>query len=214
MDDLTTYAFLATSFFFVAVALGLLVRYRQASQRLNASTDLGRDLWWSLEQRLKKQDERILDVMGRMEVIQSRVLAGEIGQPTAPATAPQPPLAVADTTPPVVGPRAEPVMGTPEVQQPESQQSHGSQESQVQTPAVLPVLESKLDETQLAAIRLLADAPKNTRELTDALKKSREHTARIMKDLFVLGLVSRNDSSKPFVYQLTDAGRKALPPPT
>jgi len=104
-------------------------------------------------------------------------------------------------------------METPKVQQHESQQSHESQESQVQTPAVLPAPGSKLDETQLAAIRLLADAPKNTRELTDALKKSREHTARIMKDLFVLGLVTRNDSSKPFVYQLTDAGRKALPPP-
>ena len=61
MDDLTTYALLATSFFFVAIAFGLLVRYRQASQRINASTDLGRDLWSSFELRLMKQHELLLD---------------------------------------------------------------------------------------------------------------------------------------------------------
>ncbi len=85
MDDLTTYALLATSFFFVALSFGLLVRYRQVSQRITASTDMGRDLWQTLEQRLKKQDERILDMMGRMEVIQSRNMAAQLAQTTAPA---------------------------------------------------------------------------------------------------------------------------------
>lgn len=68
-----------------------------------------------------------------------------------------------------------------------------------------------MDETQLAALNLLRETPKNTRQLTDALGKSREHTARIMKDLFESGLVKRNDSSKPFVYELTDDGRRRLP---
>jgi len=43
--------------------------------------------------------------------------------------------------------------------------------------------------------------------LTDVLKKSREHTARTMKGLFERGLVARNDSTKPFVYQLTEEGK-------
>jgi len=51
---------------------------------------------------------------------------------------------------------------------------------------------------------------KNTRQLTDALKKSREHTARVMKELFELGLVRRNVAHKPFVYQLTDEGRRFI----
>ena len=72
--------------------------------------------------------------------------------------------------------------------------------------------EVKLDETQLTAMKLLSEGPKNTRQLTDALKKSREHTARIMKGLFEGGFVKRNDSSKPFVYELTDGGSQALPP--
>lgn len=199
MDDITTYALLTVSFFFVALALALLARYRRVSQRINASTDLGHDLWSSLEQRLKKQDERILDVMGRLEVIQARVMSAAAAQ--APATlSPLPPI-----VPPVAPMEEEPTPVTEPsapTQQPTSQASQAS-------PA--PGAELKLDETQLAAMKLLGENPKNTRELTDALQKSREHTARIMKGLFDLGLVTRNDSAKPFVYQLTDEGRRRLP---
>lgn len=185
MDDLTTYALLATSFFFVALSFGLLVRYRQVSQRITASTDMGRDLWQALEQRLKKQDERILDIMGRFEVVQSRVMAA----PPPPLGSPAAPLQEKP------GGVTEPSLG---VRQPESQRSQA------------PPQQVELDETQLAAINLLSNSSKNTRELTDTMKKSREHTARIMKELFDLGLVRRNDSAKPFVYQLTDAGRRYL----
>ena len=74
MDDLVTYALLTASAVFVVLSVVLLARYRQVSQRISASSDLGRDLWEALEARLKKQDERILDVMARMEVIQSRAV--------------------------------------------------------------------------------------------------------------------------------------------
>lgn len=202
MADITTYFLLATSFFFVALAFALLVRYRQVSQRINTSTDLGRDLWASLEQRLRKQDERILDVMGRLEVIQARVTtAAAVQTPAAPVPVPSeaPPVPRAANEPNVT---SEPGVPT---QQPESQ---GSQPSQ--SPAE-PPRESELDETQVSALKLLADSPKNTRQLTDALQKSREHTARLMKQLFGMGLVARNDTSKPFVYQLTDEGKSRLP---
>lgn len=196
MDDLTTYALLTTSFFFVALALALLVRYRQVSQRINTSTDLGHDLWSSLEQRLKKQDERILDVMGRLEVIQARVMSAAAAQ-TPVTLSPLPPLVpqpVAEEKTSGVT-EAEPIMQQPV-----------SQPSQVVGPQTV-----ELDETQLAALKLLSEAPKDTRQLTDVLKKSREHTARSMKELFEMGLVRRNDSSKPFVYELTDDGRRRLP---
>ena len=199
MDDLTTYALLATSFFFVALAFGLLVRYREVSQKINASTDMGRDLWGALEQRLKKQDERILDMMGRLEVVQSRVMAATtVHAPTTLSSLPplSPPVAPVEEKPaPII--EQGPIPRQPE-SQPESQRS--------QTPPT----ELELDETQLAAIKLLSEGPKDTRQLTDTLKKSREHTARLMKELFDLGLVRRNDSTKPFVYQLTDEGRRYL----
>lgn len=47
-------------------------------------------------------------------------------------------------------------------------------------------------------------------EVKEAIKRSREHTARMMKSLFDKGLVTRDDSARPFVYQLTERGRAYL----
>lgn len=198
VDDLVTGALLASAAFFVALSFGLLLRYRQMSQRISASSDLGRDLWRALEQRMKKQDERILDVMTRIEVIQSRAIAA------AQTPSPHHPSQVAGPSPTVEKPRtvASPV---PDNQPPESRV----------TPAASRTSQSDrgnlaLDEMHLGVMKRLATGPKNTRQLTDAIGKSREHTARMMKVLFELGLVSRDDSTKPFVYQLTDEGRRRV----
>ena len=200
VDDLVTAVLLASAAFFVALAFGLLIRYRQLSQKITASSDLGRDLWQALEQRMKKQDERILDAMGRLEVIQSRVLAA----PTPQLPASPPPMSAPAAQPPSPQEVVTDVMpAVPPAQQPESQQeSHISQ---------APSKQIRLDETQLKVVGLLAESPKNTRQLTDAIGMSREHTARLMKALFEAGVVSRNDATKPFVYQLTDQGRRYLP---
>jgi DNA-binding transcriptional ArsR family regulator len=226
LDDASTIAFLVSSAFFVAIAFGLLVRYRQLSQKIAGSSDLGHDLWDALEQRMRKQDERILDMMGRMEVVQARVMSSPPAlEPTLEPQAPPEPL-------PMSRPEEESsdVKGEPRaMQQPESQpRSQKSQPSQPEpaprAPMALPApqpepaqlsetppkAELMLDETQLATLRLLAEGTKNTRQLTDALKKSREHTARLMKELFELGLVRRNVATKPFVYQITDEGRLRL----
>ncbi|MDG6899017.1 MAG: hypothetical protein JRM88_00435 [Nitrososphaerota archaeon] len=216
MDSLSTYVLLTASFFFVALSFGLLFRYRQVSQRINASNDLGHDLWVSLEQRLKKQDERILDIMGRVEVIQARVTTGAVLQSPSPipTTPPDAPKNIPPQSTPVVtaGPvvttqrseRAEP----PKVTQ-ESPPPLASRDAPVSSPPS--VGERVLDETELAVLRILNESPKNTRQLTDTIQKSREHTARLMKRLFEWGFVRRDDSSKPFVYQLTDEGRRRLP---
>jgi hypothetical protein len=196
VDDSVILVLLASAAFFVALSFGLLLRYRQVSQRISASSDLGRDLWDALEQRMKKQDERILDMMGRLEVVQSRVVvaAAHVLPTIAPPPTPSP--VTSEEKPSDV------IVQKSIMQQPESQQ-----ESRVSQP---PAKVVRPDETQLTAIKLLDNSSMNTRQLTDALKKSREHTARIMKGLFELGLVSRNDSTKPFVYQLTAEGRHYL----
>jgi hypothetical protein len=201
MDDITTYVLLGTSFFFVALSFALLARYRQVSQRINTSTDMGRDLWASLEQRLRKQDERILDMMARFDVIQARAMAATVSQPSSPVASPQ---LVAPVTP-LQEKQVSVTEQTSVEQRPESQESHVSQSA---TGAA--ERKAGLDETQLSALKLVSEGPKNTRQLTDALQRSREHTARIMKELFEMGLVGRNNSSKPFVYELSDEGRRRL----
>lgn len=180
MDDLVTYALLTASVFFFVVALGLLVRYRQVSQKIAASTDLGRDLWQALDQRLQKQDERILDMMGRFEVIQYRATEHSVS-PT-PLVVPGPihtdkPVARVEDSPTLVSRR---------------------------------ISVTSLDPTEVAVIKLLGEKARSSVEIKGLVGKSREHTARLMKSLFDRELVTRNDSTRPFVYQLSDAGRRYL----
>jgi len=205
-DDLVTLVLLAGSGFFVALAVGLMVRYRRVSQTINASSDMSHDLWMALEQRMKKQDERILDVMGRLEVIQSRMMAAAVAQTSPPI----PPTPLAPEPRPPGDEKPKDVTWPPPVVQ-QGQQSASQTESRPESPESQPLpAPIALDETQLAVLRLLGEGQKNTRQLTDALVKSREHTARLMKGLFERGFVGRNSSTKPFVYQLTDAGRRRL----
>jgi len=74
---------------------------------------------------------------------------------------------------------------------------------------------AELDKTERLALSLLSEGPLATPDILKGLinkggPRSREHAARLMKELFEKGLVSRNDSSKPFVYQLTDEGKRRL----
>jgi predicted transcriptional regulator len=62
----------------------------------------------------------------------------------------------------------------------------------------------------LFILELLNSNPMNSSEIQNQVKRSREHTSRFMKGLFVKGLVSREIHTKPFVYTITDEGRKLL----
>jgi predicted transcriptional regulator len=59
-------------------------------------------------------------------------------------------------------------------------------------------------------LRVLSERPMNTIEIQRKISRTREHTSRFMKRLFLEGLVSREMNTKPFVYTLTDEGRKQL----
>jgi hypothetical protein len=58
--------------------------------------------------------------------------------------------------------------------------------------------------------KLLAERPRSSREVQLAIGRTREHTARLMKKLHDLGFVSRDVNTKPFRYNITDAGREML----
>jgi len=209
--DYTEVALLAGSGFFVVLSFTLLYRYRQVSQKMTESTDMGRDLWQALEQRMRKQDERILDVMARFDVVQSRVIAAQLQSP--------PPSKSQDMIPPRPTPPAPPEAVAPAREIPQLVESDvtpvtpAPQTSREQRRVEPPVSSDRaLDDTEVSAIKLLSKEDLDTRKITNALGKSREHTARIMKSLFERGLVTRDDSNRPFVYRLTDLGRSRLPP--
>jgi hypothetical protein len=71
-------------------------------------------------------------------------------------------------------------------------------------------IEKEVNSTTDYIFKLLAERPRSSREVQLAIGRTREHTARLMKKLHDLGLVSRDINTKPFRYNITDAGREML----
>ncbi len=273
MVDIITPALLAASAFFVMLAFVLLVRYRQISRQINVSNDLGRDLWQALEARLKKQDERILDMMGRVEVIQARALQG-LSHPAVPE--PQTKAELEKETRAETQKKgkaqAEKQSQVPEVPKTEAEKPKEGEKSQPEksqvtsqkevTPAepglakeiearlvrqdealtgitaALTAIQSQLKEASARAppvlartaskseaesqphertkvdngvlMGMLAQGSKTSVEVRKRFNISREHANRVLKSLYAKGLVTENADHKPFVYELTEAGRKSL----
>ena len=106
-------------------------------------------------------------------------------------------------------------------QSPQSPQSVMSHQSHQPQPHVAPVsepyhitqdmiIEKEGNGTTDYILKLLAENPRNSRDVQRAVGRTREHTARLMKKLHDSGLVSRDINSKPFRYNITDAGRERL----
>ena len=100
------------------------------------------------------------------------------------------------------------------------QRTTSQQSSQIQphiTPVSEPVtitqhprIENEVNSTTDYIFKLLAERPRSSREVQLAIGRTREHTARLMKKLHDLGLVSRDINTKPFRYNITEAGREML----
>lgn len=208
MFDYEEITVVSSSAFFAVLAFGLLLRYRQISQKVAESSDLGKDLFDSLESRLRNQDGRILDLMARMEVIQARVLALKTPASSGPDTV-APPASMERRDRAGVTSRDETSHedGVQHKAQQESHEPQGELRHEFVNGSNTGA-DKALDQTQAKVIRLLDSKPMDTREITNALGKSREHTARVMKELFEMGLVTRRTSEKPFTYELTEQGRR------
>ncbi len=55
-------------------------------------------------------------------------------------------------------------------------------------------------------LHLITTKDMTSRDIQITLKKSREHTSRLMKKLFEEGYVQRNTESKPYTYSITEKG--------
>lgn len=64
--------------------------------------------------------------------------------------------------------------------------------------------------TEMMVLQLLQNDARTAKEIQTELGKSREHVTRLMKRLFEKGYVSRNQDNRPFIYNLTGAGRDLI----
>ena len=89
-------------------------------------------------------------------------------------------------------------------------------------PEVVPKIESETKKTQESVpelessditeqvLYLITTKPMTSRDIQNALKKSREHCSRFLKKLFEDGYVDRDTNSKPYTYFITEKGKKKI----
>ena len=68
--------------------------------------------------------------------------------------------------------------------------------------------QNQTQNTVSSILKLLSRSPMTAREIQINTKKTREHTSRLMKRLYNEGLVTRDIDNKPFLYKITDEGRR------
>ncbi len=91
------------------------------------------------------------------------------------------------------------------------------QERPIEVVAKAEVVPEKVDSTPIIqnitptnpinyVLHLITSKAMTSRDIQITLKKSREHTSRLMKKLFEEGYVQRNTESKPYTYSITEKG--------
>ncbi len=91
------------------------------------------------------------------------------------------------------------------------------QERPIEVVAKAEVVPEKVDSTPIIqnitptnpinyVLHLITSKAMTSRDIQITLKKSREHTSRLMKKLFEEGYVQRNTESKPYTYSITQKG--------
>ena len=59
-------------------------------------------------------------------------------------------------------------------------------------------------------LHLITNKAMTSRDIQITLKRSREHTSRLMKKLFEDGFVNRNTDSKPYTYSISEKGKEKI----
>lgn len=86
---------------------------------------------------------------------------------------------------------------------------------EIKKPKTSPNQENKTAETESSnitehALRLITQKPMTSRDIQITLRRSREHTSRLLKKLYDEGLVNRNAESKPYTYSISEKGKEKL----
>jgi len=90
-----------------------------------------------------------------------------------------------------------------------------SKPQEVQIRGVIPIKRERalaqLTATELRVLEILTDeGPKTAPEIKSDIELTREHTARLMKKLYVKGYVERDEAKTPYAYRIKEEMRKIL----
>ncbi len=175
----------------VVVLFTFLMRYRKLTSDANKSSQLAKNIWDAMNSRLQVMDARIIDMMAKVEISSTQSALDRRARPVVPQRRLQP-----------TGPQPPQVDVRPV--------SQASQPQTSQVPPVVRVGPEARDEMETQILRSLVGGPQTSNQIKAIINRSREHTARLMKILYDRGLVIRNDRNRPYVYEITDGGRRYL----
>jgi len=182
-----------------AVIMGsFLAQYRKLVREAESSTRLAKDIWDTANSRFSVVNARIIDLMAKIEVISERL---GVSKPKPTPTVPSSPASLHTSQAPSRSASQLPSQPAPAT----SPSITSSAPQQSTSPS-----ERAETKTEALVLGLLSAGPKSSATIKTQLNMSREHTARLMKGLFDRGLVVRNDRNKPYVYEITAAGRSHI----
>lgn len=96
-----------------------------------------------------------------------------------------------------------------EEESPISEIHHHKKESEVKTNKKI-VPESESSDITKQVLHLITTKPMTSRDIQNALNKSREHSSRFLKKLFDDGYVERDTTAKPYTYSITKKGKERI----
>lgn len=181
----------------VGLILGLNYRrIRDILPRKRDNTTVIKVIISEYTKRLEKYENAIADLRVRLDIVESRGHNRAVTQQLRP-------------TP------VEPLINARDISQDQSQPSFYAYHSfkKVEPVSEIDDIPNSFDAqngTTEYVLKLLNERSMTSREVQQAIGRSREHTSRLMKRLYEYRLISRNTKSKPFKYALTESGRLRL----
>ena len=179
----------------VGLALGLTYRrIRDILRRKRDNTTVIKVIVSEYTRRLEKYENAIADLRVRLDIMESRGHNHAVTERPAPV---------------------KPLITARDISQDQSQPSFYAYHSfkKVEPVSEIDDIPNSFDAqngTTEYVLKLLNERSMTSREVQQAIGRSREHTSRLMKKLYEYRLISRNTKAKPFKYALTESGRLRL----
>lgn len=180
---------LALSVALVAVIIYYLPKLRRAASEQRQAADILTMMLSELRHRQTQQDQRIVDHQVRLDVLELRVAGSQEAREAQQSR-------TVDS-----GGILEEIRGI--MAKEDSGRVSAVTQRDVRKKEAVSGISVPLNDTERRVISLLGEGPKTPREVQTVIGRSREHTARLLNQLFQAGYVVRDDMKRPFVYRLS-----------
>ena len=191
---------LSTTALIVVVIVGIFLSRQKNQLTLESSMIDASALVQEFGERQKRLERKMIDEKVRLEILELRLFRESRGVSPSPSEIGQIAQGIRNYEPTL----------EPRLSDQNSKVSALDQVVDVRASAA--VVSSRRDKTVTEILEAVMAGHGNitARQIQERIRRSREHTARMMNLLYKQGLVSRDTNMRPFTYSLTEAGMKEL----